>query len=627
MDPNNEHKDGASGNRPVMGSYDLDEHVTIDFSGFFDDFDAEPEKKEETGNNDEPAAETGNVKKTDGVKRTDGGRKPVKNRTAERPENVEADDDGVTSEQRPVRSFAGPFRAAGAAENSKRLAERIKRENAGVPQNGDFFPDAEDDDWREETARRKKKAAKLRKQRQRSKTKNKAEKAEKKNASAVVWDRWLQSPSVYFAGAALVVAVILLVFGAVSASTRSVPDSESMRAEKTLPKIKTDGDGSTLYGILSGYRDFFGHNTNVKYKGAAGETDVPDNTYGQTATPENGEQPTPSQTEFYDSGETANTDGPGTDATPSETDGGEATETPGGENLKIVPATEEDYIVFNLRGDGFSTEKLAAGALYTSGIGTDEAGDLIVGPNGKDLDYGVLRIQNPYNCAGFSLRDILDKPLIIDKSGSLKEPSVLIYYTHTSEGYCLDPEEKVLKNFETCAGYETDRNIVGRGNLLESTAEALGTGVVNLRDVNDTVYENSYASSAALVAREAPKSPSVRLALDLHVNSFEYPDGMRYGPVARKDGEEYAKVVFVITQNDANPNWKDNVRLAMYLIEKLNEKVPGVTLGISLRKDSKYNTTVTQFGLLAEIGFEGNLAPEADRTAALLGTVLAEVFG
>ena len=80
------------------------------------------------------------------------------------------------------------------------------------------------------------------------------------------------------------------------------------------------------------------------------------------------------------------------------------------------------------------------------------------------------------------------------------------------------------------------------------------------------------------------------------------------------------------TQNPANPNWKDNVRLAMYLIEKLNEKVPGVTLGISLRKDTKYNTTATQFGLLAEIGFEGNLAPEADRTAALLGTVLGEIF-
>lgn len=607
--------DGASGNRQMMGSYDLDEHVTIDFSDFFDDYDEEPAKKPGKIKNAEPDEEYDS---------TSGGTgSPIKKKTPA----ADAQDGGLPDNRPRTRTFEGPFHPLGAAENSKRLAERIKRENEGVRDNGDFFPDAEDDDWREETAKRRKKAAKLRKQRQRSKNKNKAEKAEKKNASAVVWDRWLQSPSVYFAGAALAVAVILLIFGAVSAGTRNVPDSESMRAEKTLPKIKTDGDGSTLYGILSAYRDFFGHDTNVKNEGQAGNngeegTDEPS---GWTATPGIPAESTPTPEGPGQTDATAtplNTGEQGTDGTPDE-----PVQTPGpGENLKIVPATEEDYIVFNLRGDGFSSEKLAAGTLYTSGVGTDSAGELIVGPNGKDLDYGVLRIQNPYNCEGFSLRDILEKPLIIDRSGSLKEPSVLIYYTHTSEGYCLDPEEKVLKNFETCAGYETDRNIVGRGNLLESTAEALGTGVVNLRDVNDTVYENSYASSSALVAREAPKSPSVKLALDLHVNSFEYPNGMRYGPVARKDGEEYAKVVFVITQNPANPNWKDNVRLAMYLIEKLNEKVPGVTLGISLRKDTKYNTTATQFGLLAEIGFEGNLAPEADRTAALLGTVLGEVF-
>ena len=46
--------DGASGNRQMMGSYDLDEHVTIDFSDFFDDYDEEPAKKPGKIKNSEP---------------------------------------------------------------------------------------------------------------------------------------------------------------------------------------------------------------------------------------------------------------------------------------------------------------------------------------------------------------------------------------------------------------------------------------------------------------------------------------------------------------------------------------------------------------------------------------------
>ena len=51
--------DGASGNRQMMGSYDLDEHVTIDFSDFFDDYDEEPAKKPGKIKNSEPVADDG----------------------------------------------------------------------------------------------------------------------------------------------------------------------------------------------------------------------------------------------------------------------------------------------------------------------------------------------------------------------------------------------------------------------------------------------------------------------------------------------------------------------------------------------------------------------------------------
>lgn len=251
----------------------------------------------------------------------------------------------------------------------------------------------------------------------------------------------------------------------------------------------------------------------------------------------------------------------------------------------------------------------------------------VVSDGSRDLNYGVLRIQNPYNAQGFNLKELLQSPLKIPADGSLDRPPVILYYTHTSEGYCSSEEDKLIANKKSLATYDENRNVVGCGNIIEQLVESQGIGVINCNDINDENYNDAYNSSHKLVKNVAAANKSVDLSIDIHSNSFEYPAGKRYGPKVSSGDTDYAKILFVITAGDANPNWQENIKLAMLIIEKMESKVPGISLGISLRNDAKYNSVYTNKSFITEIGFEGNLVSEANATAKILGEVLGEIYG
>ena len=117
------------------------------------------------------------------------------------------------------------------------------------------------------------------------------------------------------------------------------------------------------------------------------------------------------------------------------------------------------------------------------------------------------------------------------------------------------------------------------------------------------------------------------LVVDVHRNGYgKLYKGKRYCPTAELDEEKYAKLMFVIGLDydsskgeysyENNPYWKENFKLVFLLIQKLEEKVPGICSGIALRK-TPYNQGLAPNSLLLEVGFEGNLVS---------AEVLAEVY-
>jgi len=444
---------------------------------------------------------------------------------------------------------------------------------------------------------------------------NKLEQKRKEEERNNEIDIILQKNETYFAAGFLFVAFLtFIVLLAFSFGTRK-KSPEEMSLQGMHESVE---NGEVEARTLESYRDFEQHEYNVKNAPFIVEADESNGTEEPSKTSATkAPKKTPAPTEEV-------TEPTETTVNPTEVD---VTPTPSQEKKKIVIASGEDYYLFNFGEDGYSTTKLNVGDVYVTGIGTDSGVQLNVGQNGYDLDYGYLRIQNPYNVPSFSLRELMETPLVVTKGGTLKSPRIILCYTHTTEGYVITEEEKLIKNLKSLSGTDTVRSIVGRGKTLETMVKRAGVGIINITTVCDTDYSKAYTLSAAAVSEKADENPTCELTLDLHVKSFEYPTGTRYSVVKTANGKNYAPIQFIVTVNDeTNPSWRENLKLALLIINKMNDEVPGISLGISLTHESKYNTTETYYGLTVELGFEGNLASEADNTAALLGSVLAEIY-
>ena len=600
--------------------YDLEDEIVVDVSEVLDeDGDAATEKGAsgaDTARSEDDGTAPTETADGSGVQSEDGGA------AAAETEIGAADTSG--DNVRTVKEKSFPKKMGSAAENSRRLAENIKkraqeadeeeREQAERERGEkDLFGEYENDTVKtRDTELTLAAAAEQKRDIDREKKKQKLRDDEKKaEEKSEIWDIWLQHPAFYVASASLLAAFLLLIISAVATSAGASGTLKAGELTEVHKTVATYDDGSSIYATVGAYRDFIAHDANVRsdYEKSIKENQSP----GIPTKAPVQETPFESATPFVMPTEIP------AEVTPEPT-----AEKPTDGNA-VVPG-REDYYVFNLGTKSYKTERLEAGDFYKSGVGTDSAGELVVSATGKDIDYGFLRIQNPYNSPGFELREVLESPPIVKRAEDGTTP-VVLYYTHTSESYCVSEEERKISDFPVIAGYDPERSIAGRGEIFKNACETAGTGVALISDVNDSDYEKAYEKSGAAVEKLAAGNPYIQCAIDLHVNSFEYPAGTRYAPAAVKDGVRYAKVLFVVTQNDeTNPGWKDNVKLAMLLIEKLEEKVPGITLGISLRNSAKYNSAATKFGLLVEVGFEGNLVTEADLTAELLGEAVGSLF-
>ncbi len=292
------------------------------------------------------------------------------------------------------------------------------------------------------------------------------------------------------------------------------------------------------------------------------------------------------------------------------------------------------YYTFNLTDNGVTSNltRAEAGAKM-SGIANNTATSTVIEPAKSTFKLGNLTVENRYVHESLDLVSILEKPLVIepmDRSG------ILIYHVHATEGYCATESEKFDVNEHVSEG-ETN-NVVYIGNTLRDTIAAK-TGISVLHD--KTVFKEGVTSdiaynNAALRLNEIySENKNVKLQIDLHRNSA-VSDNAKFGPVVEAGGVRYAQFSFVIgldwdpitgdRSESANPYWEDNFKLCMLVIEKLDEKVPGIVRQIELRRNP-YNQNFVENSLLVEIGFDGNLTSEADSSSRLFGEVLSDIYG
>ena len=222
----------------------------------------------------------------------------------------------------------------------------------------------------------------------------------------------------------------------------------------------------------------------------------------------------------------------------------------------------------------------------------------------------ILQNETKFN---INIAQLLKEPLKFkfDRKG----PKVLIYHTHTSESYLQgwtnDGRYGVIK-----VGEEIAKNLRKKYNM----------DVIHNATINDYDFNSSYVNALGTANKIIKGNPSVRIVLDVH------RDGLAKGEkklrvVQQVKGKNAAQIMFVVGTNASglnHPNWKENLKLALKLQEKLNAISPGLAKPIYISKN-RYNQHVTTGALIVEIGGDGNTIAEGLESTKYLSQAVKAV--
>ncbi|MGB9867799.1 MAG: stage II sporulation protein P [Bacillota bacterium] len=193
-------------------------------------------------------------------------------------------------------------------------------------------------------------------------------------------------------------------------------------------------------------------------------------------------------------------------------------------------------------------------------------------------------------------------------------PLVAIYHSHAKESFL--PEAKPSSGDPEDA-YSNDMSItvmrVGR-EIAKELQRRYGVASVHSPEVHDSDGKLvAYARSEYTVRKIVKEYPQVKLILDVHRDSQP-----RSHTSVEVQGKTMARVMVVLGTD--NPRWKENLRLAQQFLDLLEQRYPGISLGV-YPKPGRFNQHYSPGCLLLEVGGVDNTLEEELATARAIAEV------
>lgn len=215
----------------------------------------------------------------------------------------------------------------------------------------------------------------------------------------------------------------------------------------------------------------------------------------------------------------------------------------------------------------------------------------------------------------------VEEPHRVPTRGWGDEPLVFIYHSHSSEAY------RLTSGADHVWGSEEGVIAVGAA-LAKALSEKYNIPVLHSRKIHDyPVWREAYINSYKTVSDALEKHPTIEMVLDVHRDAGTT---RLSGPPTVEIGGRKAARVFIVVTTDRfglpHPNWRENLAFAYYLNAKMDEMYPGLSRGINVRDDARWNQHVHNRAVILEIGCEQNTRQEAETAAALLADVIACVL-
>ncbi len=232
--------------------------------------------------------------------------------------------------------------------------------------------------------------------------------------------------------------------------------------------------------------------------------------------------------------------------------------------------------------------------------------------------YGSVTIKNE---SKYNLTEDMLVPNV-----NVKNKNIIIFQTHTCESYTQTAgyEYKATGNYRTT---DMNFNVVRVGTELEKYLKNYGYNVIHDATYHDfPSYTGSYGRSFDTVKNLTSQNPEADIIFDIHRDAVG--SGDTYGPTVKIGEETAAQIMFVIGTDGGgleHPNWNQNLKFAVKMVEKGNELYPGLFKPIMVR-NTRYNQNLGKAASIIEVGATANTLDQCLNSMKYFSKVLNEVI-
>ena len=206
----------------------------------------------------------------------------------------------------------------------------------------------------------------------------------------------------------------------------------------------------------------------------------------------------------------------------------------------------------------------------------------------------------------------------LKKELNQSKPEVLIYHTHTGEGY------SETKNFTD----DSNHNVVGVGEIItKELEENYGISVIHDKTVHDVSYNDSYNRSRDTVKKYYDKyGDNFKLVIDIHRDGIDKKKATNRTKdlfTVNINKQSMARIMFLNTRGSSKFSSNEKMRKKLYNIA--NSLYPGlVTSETWNRGINLLNQDILSNSILFEVGSNINTSKEAMTSAKYIARVIAE---
>ena len=188
-------------------------------------------------------------------------------------------------------------------------------------------------------------------------------------------------------------------------------------------------------------------------------------------------------------------------------------------------------------------------------------------------------------------------------------PIVMVIHTHTSETY-FDGENSFFGG------------VVSAGDVLVQRLNSLGLSALHCTVIHDGNEKNAYLNARDTIKTMLEIYPSIKYIIDVHRLELE-SDGEIVKTISGcSDGSAQIRLTASVGPGD---RWQENLSLALALKSSLNHRGERVCMPAVLSQ-SAYNSDLTEYYIMVDIGSSGNSVNEAKAAAKRLADALADIL-